>query len=423
MVVTTRRALLGWMAGAALLATGGWATAVSAEQATLNALWMGWPEEQVDPLMDAFREAHPEITLNVERIPFAQIFQTIEVRLNARGPDPDIFIVDSPLTASYAVRGYLLDLTPHLDASRFTKAGLAAGTVDGKIYSAPFGSSSALLFYNKKLLAEAGIEPPSTDPAERWTWAELVDAAKKVAKPDQGIWGFVFEQAERPYQLLPLPMSLGAEMISADGLTATGYLDSAKSAEAFQFYQDLYQKEQVSPPGVFDNNLTFELFGTGKVGFFVGNPYDLVNLPNKYPDLEWGLAPHPYFADGTPVTPTGAWHIGVNPNTDQMEAALTFIDFMMQDDTQRLWLSLRPYPPVLEAVWEAEADTTFADPGWGIVRHELAETARARPATPGWREYEDIMRLAIRDIQTGADVQATLTAAAERIDRELAKYR
>jgi multiple sugar transport system substrate-binding protein len=148
-----------------------------------------------------------------------------------------------------------------------------------------------------------------------------------------------------------------------------------------------------------------------------------VNLPTKYPDLDWGLGPHPYFEQGTPVTPTGAWHIGVNPETDQKEAALAFIDFMMREDTQRLWLKLRPYPPVLKSVWEAEGATTFSHPGWKIVEHELANTAVPRPKTPGWREYEDILRLAIRDIQTGADVKASLSGAAQRIDRELTKYR
>ncbi|MEZ5859274.1 MAG: extracellular solute-binding protein [Geminicoccaceae bacterium] len=270
--MTTRRARLGWMAGAALLATGGWATAVSAEQATLNALWMGWPEEQVDPLMDAFREAHPEITLNVERIPFAQIFQTIEVRLNARGPDPDIFIVDSPLTASYAVRGYLLDLTRRTSTPAGSPRPGWLPAPSTARSTRPLGSSSALLFYNKKLLAEAGIEPPSTDPAERWTWAELVDAAKKVAKPDQGIWGFVFEQAERPYQLLPLPMSLGAEDDQRRRPDGNRLSRFGSRSRAFQFYQDLYQKEQVSPPGVFDNNLTFELFAPARSASLSATP-------------------------------------------------------------------------------------------------------------------------------------------------------
>ncbi|WP_204311597.1 hypothetical protein, partial [Stenotrophomonas maltophilia] len=66
---------------------------------------------------------------------------TIEVKLNGRTPDPDIYICDSPLTASYASRGHLMALDGMIDKSRFTQSGLAAATYDGKLYSAPFGSS------------------------------------------------------------------------------------------------------------------------------------------------------------------------------------------------------------------------------------------------------------------------------------------
>jgi len=46
-----------------------------------------------------------------------------------------------------------------------------------------------------------------------------------------------------------------------------------------------------------------------------------------------------------------------------------------------------------------------------------------RPKTPGWREYEDLLRLAFRDIQGGAEVAPRMSRAAKDIDRELAKYR
>ena len=50
-------------------------------------------------------------------------------------------------------------------------------------------------------------------------------------------------------------------------------------------------------------------------------------------------------------------------------------------------------------------------------------TALARPATPGFREYEDILRVTLRDMQSGGNVKDQLTAAAQKIDREIAKYK
>lgn len=392
-----------------------------AQDKTLSIVWMGWPDEHVKPMMDAFMAAHPDITVNYERVPFNQIFQTLDVRLNARTPDPDVYSVDSPLTASYAVRGHLLDLTDVIDVDKLTPAARAAAQYDGKIYSAPIASSSALLFYNKALLDAAGIPHPSTDPAERMTWEAVVEGAKSIRDEKAGVWGLVIEQSERPYQLLPMAQSLGATGISDDGLTAAGYVDSPEFVEAATFYRNLFNEWRVSPTGVFDHNLSQELFGTGKTGFFIGGPWMLSILAN-YPDLDWGVAPFPYFEKGRPVTPTGSWHVGINPRTDAMDAARTFVNWYLSDAAQQEWFKLRSYPPVTSSMWELEAQAFDSD-GWQIMRHELDETAVARPATPGWREYEDILRVAFRDIQTGEDPQTALTRAATQIDRELVKYR
>jgi len=49
-------------------------------------------------------------------------------------------------------------------------------------------------------------------------------------------------------------------------------------------------------------------------------------------------------------------------------------------------------------------------------------TAIRRPATPAYREYEDILRTAFRNVMEGGDAKGELDAAAQKIDRELAKY-
>ena len=65
-------------------------------------------------------------------MPFTQIFQALEVRLNGRTGDPDIYIVDSPLTASYAARGHLMELDALIDKSRFCARGDRRGELSGQ---------------------------------------------------------------------------------------------------------------------------------------------------------------------------------------------------------------------------------------------------------------------------------------------------
>ena len=416
----TRRSFLGTTAATA--ATIAMPNIVRAQQTTLKVVWMGWPDGQVLPLMAEFEKRNPNIKIALERMPFQQIFQALEVRLNARNGDPDIYIVDSPLTASYASRGHLMELDSIIDKKRFAPSAIAAASYDGKIYSAPFGSSMQLLFYNKEMFKAAGITPPSADPAARWTWEQVVDAGKKLTRPADNVWGFTFEQQERPYQLLPMGQSLGGIALSPDGFKASGFIDGPGFVEGWTFMQKMYTEAKISPPGQFDPALTPELFGNGKCGMMVAGTFVFDTLKNKFPNFDFGVAPHPYFAKGKPVTPTGAWHFGVNAKTTQKAAATTFVNDMLSDDMNVLWFKLRPYVPTLNAVWDKEA-ASFNSDLWKIAKYDVQNTAIPRPATPGFREYEAIVRVSLRDIQAGSPVQPSLTAAAQKIDREIAKYK
>ena len=417
---STRRTVLksGLAAGAALAMP----AVLRAQQTNLKVVWMGWPDNQVLPLFAEFEKRNPAIKLSVERMPFSQIFQALEVRLNGRTGDPDIFIVDSPLTASYAARGHLMELDSLIDKSRFAPSAIAAASYNGKIYSAPFGSSMQVLYYNRALFKAAGVEPPSADIAKRWSWEQVMEAGKAIAKPADNLWGFSFEQQERPYQLLPLGQSLGGTALSADGFKASGFIDGPAFAEAFGFMQKMYTEAKISPPGQFDTALTPELFGAGKCAMLLGGTFIYDTMKSKFPNLDFGVAPHPAFAKGKAVTPTGAWHFGVNARSPQKQAVAQFVTDMLSEDMNAFWFKLRPYVPTLNAVWQREA-ATFNTDLWKIVQSEMRNTALARPATPGFREYEDILRVALRDMQAGGNVQQMLSAAAQKIDREIAKYK
>jgi multiple sugar transport system substrate-binding protein len=415
-----RRQFLQGAAGAAVLGAVGGARAQSG--VTLSVPWMGWPEEQVRPLMAAFEKA-AGVKIAEERLPIEELFKALEVRLAARNALPDVYLVDGPLTASYAARGHLVDLGPIVggERDRYVPSTLVQGTYKDKLYALPLGTSSQLLFYNKKLFAAAGIPLPSADPAKRVTWEELLAVAKALTKPEIGQFGFAFENTN-PYQLLPLPQSKGVKVIGDDGLTATGYVDSAGMIDVMTWYQQLFQTHKVGPVGTFQTGVTQEMFGAGKLAMIIGGTWNLGGFA-KFKDLDFAVAPHPYFAGGRPVTATGSWHVGINPRTAHLEAAKAFVKWCATRDAMDLWFTLRQYPPSLKQIWSERAATTFVDPAWTIVQHELANTATPRPATPGYREYESFLKIAMQDIHTGAGVKDSLGKAAASIDREMRKYR
>lgn len=79
---------------------------------------------------------------------------------------------------SYAREDLLVDLTPHLEEDAawkdaFLPSVLDAGMIDGKYYGIPArGMQPIILFYNKAVFADAGLQPPTT-------WTELLTAVDR----------------------------------------------------------------------------------------------------------------------------------------------------------------------------------------------------------------------------------------------------
>ena len=271
----------------ALSAAGGLAASlVGARRAraetSLQVVFNAWPEEQIQPLFTGFEAANPELKAARQSIASDELLQKLELRLGARTAEPDRYSCPSEFTASYAARGHAMVLDDVLDAKRFEKAALDAARFRRKLYSAPFASSCQLLFYNRALFREAGIEPPAADVTKRWTWEQVVAAGKQFADAAKGKWGIVFEQPERPYQMLPFGESLGGAAMSAVGLQATGHIDGPEFVEGFAFRQPMETACQVTPPGLGDDKATAELFGTGHAAMFIGGTWNFEAFPQTY---------------------------------------------------------------------------------------------------------------------------------------------
>ena len=284
---------------------------VTSAKAEINFLIGTWAEEPLTPFVEAF-EKETGIEVNIQTFPFRDLLATIEVRGNAQADDVDVIFVDAPLVPSYAVRGMIGPMDQYFaDTSVnaiFAPAGIAAASWNGEMYAPPLNNSGQLTYYNKDLLAKAGCAEPSMIEAERVTWEEIVDCAKKITDEANGVHGFIFDQISRYYQLQALPESAGGGSgVCEGGLSVKGCLTNDGWMKAGQFYYDIHNTSNISPKGVGPDQ-THELFGLGKIGIFVGGSWNNGRWADT--DLNYGVALHPYFEGGKVVTGCNSWHIG-----------------------------------------------------------------------------------------------------------------
>jgi ABC-type glycerol-3-phosphate transport system substrate-binding protein len=404
--------------------------ATAQQKTTITWLTLDWKVEEV---IKAFEADNPDITVQVEQAAFNDLFQQIQVRLGSGSTSPDVIAVDVPLTASYANRGWLLPLDEAFskdEVADWLPSSVQAGTINGKLVSAPVSTSTQLLYYNKALFAKAGITPPGPD--ERWTWEKIAEVAPKLTFDENNdgtpdIWGFNWEQMARIYQLQVLPASLGGEAIGQDGLTVDGVINSDAWIKAFTYYYDMYNTLKVSPQG--DDSLwSPDIFEPGKLAMFVGGPWDIRRFAEAKLPFEWGVSRHPYFKDGKIVTPTGSWHIGVNAKTEHKEAALKFVHWITTGKGAETWWrkGSGDFPAQQSVLKKFQTDPEFEKAPLSFLRIAADESTVnpvPRPTTVGYLEYEQILQNTFNDMRNGVKPKEALDTAVTRISSEMAKYK
>ena len=92
-----------------------------------------------------------------------------------RGTAPDIFFVPGEHFNDFAEAGVLMDLTPLIEGDgefspdRYYTSAYAYGNYEGVQYALPYECAPKLMFVNKSILEQEGIDMPGN----QWTWEDF----------------------------------------------------------------------------------------------------------------------------------------------------------------------------------------------------------------------------------------------------------
>lgn len=416
--------LAGAMFGATTLLFGGMA---HAEETTITFL-SAEKDTTFKPVIDAFQKLHPDIKVVHQSVPFNDLNAAVESRIGQGDTSIDVIAADTPRIPAFASRGYLQDVTDRSDAIKLANPNpvdLEQVTYDGKVYAYPMWTSTQLLFYNRALLKNAKIELPSGDPGKRMTWDQLLEQAQSAQKAGAK-WGLNFQQVDRYYQLQMLFESAGA----GPGLKGERLLESNIASDDWiktaQWYGDLFSNN-LSPRGVKPEQ-TDDQFMKGEVAFMIAGPW-AIGRYDGVKDLDYGVAPVPYFKDGKPVTPTGSWALALNPHSKNIDKAREFAEFAsLNAEGNSLTVSANPLPPTNADAFKSYAEKFKAEsgkigPAIDIINYELQNSAVGRPRTVGYVAFETIMNKAFSDIRNGANASEILKAADKQLTRQMSRIR
>ena len=142
---------------------------------TFSYLWGGAEGAALEQIITDFNASQDKIV--VKGVSSPDMTKQLASMSSAKGAF-DISDNFASNIASWSNQGILLPLDEFgLDTSDFPESIMKQLVVDGTLYSVPIATHNFQLVYNKKLLDEAGVTPPTTT-------AELAEAIKKLTKVD-----------------------------------------------------------------------------------------------------------------------------------------------------------------------------------------------------------------------------------------------
>lgn len=365
-------------------------------------------------IINAFQKDNPNIQVQLEAFPFADYHNKLGTAF-AGGDPPDVFWMDIR-TAQYAQQGALLQLDQYVtDENRkdYLPAAWQDAIYQGKTYGVPMHELTEALYVNTQMAQDAGITLPKTVETA-WTWQQFEDAAKKMTKRtgDQTtVWGFGVQRQLQDWSVQPIVYMHGGKILTDDLKKASGALNSPATVEAQTWYGSLFTQSKVTPVEVIPDG-----FQTGKYAIYQAPSSFRPVLDNNFPNFKYTVVP--MFKDKTCSVMTGGWNVSIAASTKNVKEAWTLTDYLTRVKHAD-WVDKSGYLPARKSLIDTAAK--FKDYPWSVFMQELQQCAANRPPTSKYNFLFDTYKQAITDIATGKAPQATLDAAAQKLDAELAR--
>lgn len=302
------------------------ALGASAEPVTLTlGSWRVDDVEQVNRLLDAFHQSHPDIRIRFNPTNPPDYNAVLRTQLTG-GTGPDLMYVRSfKVGQDLFAEGYLEPLMGLAGLEEnFSEGSLAAWGLDGVSFAVPFMAVSHGIYYNVDLFNKHNLEIPET-------WEELLQVAETLQVA--GVIPFSngskdeWDMNEIVFMNL-LPNFIGAREARLEYEMGVVPFNDEKMVAAFQGLQDIAPFLPQGQEGVSYYDAQ-QLFLLGRAAMFFGGSWDVAFFVSSEPDFEWSVFSTPAPA-GRPTVVT--FHpdagLGLNSASPHKEAGLTFLSWL-----------------------------------------------------------------------------------------------
>lgn len=375
---------------------------VAQDKVTISILAGEWWYGEDSPgaaQLAAYQELHPEVEFSIRGVPFPELDGT-QLAAMESGQGPDIMIVNSVTVGSFIDRGYLLPIDDliagnGLDTSIFYPGMYSSAVMAGQVFGLPIDTGTRLLYWNRAMFEEAGVEPPTT-------WDELPAVALEMTDAENGIYGFVATSGERwvaLYEHLGMyALANGLDFVNEDATECV--LNQGENVQALQYWVDLFNS------GVMSQDILLtgtggereQSFGNNVAAMYLGGHWSADTLRNDY-DMTY---PEDYgivALEGSVGTAssTGGWIFTITRDSQNPQAAMDFIAWVLSDAENLS--NFTNIMPSTEAATLLTLEDEFYEPFKALMAQP--NTRHPIPLNPGLPEQAEVLRNVLQSALLG----------------------
>ena len=305
----------------------------------------------------------------------------------------------------------------------FWPAFMLNSQTQGKTWSVPFQRSTGVLYYNKEMYKEVGLDP-NVAPK---TWDEMVAFGKKVVKRDVNgnitRWGVEIPSTTAAFWLFGgMAIQNGVNLMNQAG-TET-YFNDPKVVEALDWWVSMSTKQEIMPKGLIEWGTLRQDFLEQKTAMIWHSTGNLASV-KKAAKFDFGVALLPgKVRQGSP-TGGGNFYIFKATTGEKRDAAYKFVKWMTQPERAAQWSIKTGYVGTSPASYKTKAmvDYIASYAPASVGRDQLA-LAKAELSTHESERIVKILNDAIQAALTGKKTaQKSLDDAQKKAERILKKYR
>jgi multiple sugar transport system substrate-binding protein len=378
-----------------------------------NEAEIGWGEQMVE----AWNAEHPDEQINAQEIPAGSSSEEVIGAAITAGNAPCLVFNSSPAAIpGWERQGGLVNLADFEDGEEYIteRSGDLAEqyrSEDGGFYQLPWKSNPVMIFYNKDLFAQAGLDPENPSLS---TYDEFLDTARTLT-----------EAGVAPYAINPAPTSeffqswfdfyplyaaqTGGTQLVEDGQAT---FDDENGAAVADFWRTIYAEGLAS-----NEQYQGDAFADGQAAMAIVGPW-AVQVYGE--DVNWGSVPVPTEA-GTPAEDTwtfsDAKNVGLFTACDNQATAWDVLKFATSEEQDGLWLEATGQMPLRQNLTETYPDYFAANPAYEQFGDQAARTVEVPNVVNSveiWQNFRDGYSEAI--IFGEGDVPSFLSSTAEEID-------